>query len=186
VTDPNVLIGGSVYALTAIVPVRPGSERRLSERVRAWATPYSPFALLPTTHFARLVVLDRLAFEGPERLRPEVGQHYLLFSATFDGDDRDGYLEEMCRRLPEQVESVFGLCSGAPRPLAGNAVAFREWIAGQQVETKAFFAQDPKATVAEVRAARLLSEALRRFASRTQYAKPDVLKTEFEQRFGWR
>jgi hypothetical protein len=184
--DPNVMIGGTVYALTVITAVQPGREKLLRKRVRALRKPYSPFALLPRTHFARLVVLDRLAFEGPPQAQPLVSQHYLLFSATFDGDSsaaRDDYLEHMCRRIPAQVESVFSLCAGAPCPVAANPARFREWLVGHQVKTHAFFAHRTRATVAEVRAARALSVAVRGFAERTQYARPDVLQTEFEQAF---
>ncbi len=183
--DPNVMIGGTVYALTAVTAVRPGRERKLRKRLREWGRPYSPFALLPSTHFARLVILDRLAFEGPPAARPAVPQQYLLFSATFDGDSgeaRDRYLEAMCRRLTEKVDAVFGLCAGAPR--AADHEVFRAWLVGHQVETRAFFAHRGEATVPAVRDARALSEAVQRFAIRTRYARPDVLKREFEQAFG--
>lgn len=182
--DPNAMIGGAVYALTAITAVRPGCERKLRKRLRAWRKPYSPFVLLPSTHFARLVIIDRLAFEGPPSAQPPIPQQYLLFSATFDGDSADGYLEEMCRRIPDKVESVFGLCTGAPRPVAADPAAFRNWIAGHQVETRAFFAHSPEATVPAVRDARALSEAVRSFAMRTRYDRPDVLQRRFEEAFG--
>jgi hypothetical protein len=184
--DPNVMIGGTVYALTAILAVRPGRERLLRGRVRAWGSPVSPFAVLGSTHFARLVVLDRLAFEGPAVSQPEISHQYLLFSSTFDGagpEDRDAYLEDMCSRLPARVESVFGLCVGAPSPLAGNPVPFRDWIVANQVKTRAFFAHRPKATVGDVRAARALRERVREFALRTQYQRPDVLQANFERVF---
>jgi hypothetical protein len=185
--DPNAMIGGSVYALTTITAVLPGRELLLRERVRALREPYSPFTLLQDTHFARLVVLDRLAFEGPPEAQPPIGQQFLLFSATFDGTtglQRDAYLERMCSRVPAQVESVFGLCAGAPRPLAGNPALFRAWLVGHQVKTHAFFAHRPRATVAQIRAARALSDALRGFERRTRYARPEALQREFEQAFG--
>jgi hypothetical protein len=182
--DPNVLVGGTVYALTVILAIAPGSERAVRKRIRAWQE--SPFARLPATHFARLVVLDRLAFEGPERLRPEISQQYLLFSATFDGDSsdaRDRYLEGMCERIPAQVESVFGLCAGAPRPLAGNPVAFRDWLVGHQIPACAFFGHRPTATVPDVRAARALRVRVRDFALRNVYQRPAVLQKRFERAF---
>lgn len=184
--DPNVMIGGTVYALTVILTVRPGNERLLRARVRAWGSPVSPFAVLGSTHFARLVVLDRLAFEGPAQFQPEISHQHLLFSATFDGDSpkaRDDYLEDMCSRLPDRVQSVFGLCVGAPAPIAGNPVAFRDWLVANQVKTRAFFAHRPTATVGDVRAARALRERVRDFALRTQNAPPDRLQAHFEQVF---
>lgn len=179
--DPNVLIGGRVYGLTAILAIRPGCERAVRERIRDWRE--SPFARLPSTHFARLVVIDRLAFEGPEPLRPEISLQYLLFSATFDGDAasaRDDYLEEMCRRMPEVVESVFGLCAGAP---GANPARFREWIVANRLEVRAFFADRPKATVPDVRRALTVRRRMRRFAFRNAHRLPADLQRSFEDAF---
>jgi hypothetical protein len=184
--DANVLIGGTAYALTVILAVRPGCEELLSDRLKTWWQPgFSPFHLLPSTHFARLVILDRLAFEGPAQLQPEISQQYLLFSATFDGADstaRDEYLESMCGRIKRHVESVFGLCAGAPRPVS-DPVPFRDWLVANQVETRAFFAHSPKATVSDVRVARALRERVREFAIDHQYDRPDVLQRHFEAAF---
>jgi hypothetical protein len=182
--DPNVMIDGSVYALTAITAVRPGREPLLRERLRALRCPDSPFARLPSTHFARFVVLDRLAFEGPPAARPAIGQQYLLFSSTFDGEAseaRDAYLEHMCRRVPETVDEIFGLCAGAPA--AAEPERFRDWIVSHQVRTRAFFAHDATAKVGDVLAACALSAAVRSFALKVPYARPDVLQREFEQTF---
>ena len=183
--DPNVMIDGTVYALTAITAIRPGREPLLRRRLRALRRPYSPFALLPSTHFARLVVLDRLAFEGPPAARPAIEQQYLLFSSTFDGDSseaRDAYLEHMCRRVPETVDGVFGLCAGAPA--AAEPKRFREWIVSHQVRTRAFFAHDADGDGAATCAPRSPSaRRVRSFALDTQYARPDDLQREFEQAF---
>jgi hypothetical protein len=184
--DPNALIGGTAYALTVILAVRPGCEELIGARLSTWWQPgFSPFHLLPSTHFARLVVLDRLAFEGPAQRRPEISHQYLLFSATFDGADsaaRDEYLESMCTRIKPHVESVFGLCAGAPRPVS-DPVPFRKWLVANQIETRAFYAHRPKAKVADVRAARALRERVREFALDHQYDRPDVLQESFEAAF---
>jgi hypothetical protein len=185
--DRNVLIGGSVYALTAVLAVNRGSERELRRRIRDWRKARSPFAQVPGTHFARLVVIDRLVFEGPEQHRPGVHGQYLLFTATFDGADgqaRDEYLDEMCRRVPQEVESVFCLCAGAPCPLADNPAGFRRWIARHQIPVAAFYGHDPKATVSEIRRAGALRAAVSRFARLNAYERPEVLKERFEQVFG--
>jgi hypothetical protein len=183
--DPSVLIGGTVYALTVILAIEPGRERLLRRRIREWRP--SPFVLLPSTHFARLVVLDRMAFEGPERRRPAFPRQYLLFSATFDGtttEARDEYLRELCRQVPDHVEQVFGLCAGAPRPLRGNPGGFSAWIAGHQIPPAAFYAHDPKASVEDVHRARALQKRVRAFALRNRYERPEVLKARFDEAFG--
>ena len=181
--DPNLMLGGASYALTVILAIRPGREVELRDRLVAWGT--SPFARLETTHFARLVVLDRMVFEGPDRERPLFPYQYLLFSATFDGESseaRDEYLERMCRRIPE-LEDVFGFCIGAPFPLAANPALFREWIVAHQYDVSAFFAHRPRARVADIRAALTLRRRIRRFAFRMAYRRPDELQRSFEQAF---
>jgi hypothetical protein len=183
--DPSVLIGGTVYALTVILAIESGRERLLRQRIREWKP--SPFVLLPSTHFARLVVLDRMAFEGPERRRPAFPLQYLLFSATFDGattEARDEYLRAMCREMPDHVESVFGLCAGAPRPLRGNPAGFSAWIAGHQTAPSSFYGHAPTASVQTVLSARELQRRVRAFALRNRYERPEVLKANFERAFG--
>jgi hypothetical protein len=184
VKDPNVMIGGSAYALTVILAIRPGRERELRARILAWDD--SPFARLPSTHFARLVVLDRMVFEGPARLRPEFSLQYLLFSATFDGESgeaRDGYLEQMCEQMPAELERVFGLCCGAPCPVAGDPARFRDWVVANQIPVSAFFAHSPTATVPQIKRARGLRRRVRDFALANAYQRPDVLQEQFEQAF---
>jgi hypothetical protein len=181
VRDPNVMIGGSSYALTVILAIRPGRERELRKRILAW--PDSPFARLPSTHFARLVVLDRMVFEGPARLRPEFSLQYLLFSATFDGESSDDYLEQMCREMPAELERVFGLCCGAPCPVAGDPARFRDWVVANQIPVSAFFAHRPTATVSQIKIARGLRRQVRDFALANAYLRPRVLQQRFEQAF---
>ena len=167
-----------------ILAIQPGRELVLRDRILAWRD--SPFARLPSTHFARLVVLDRLVFEGPERLRPEFSLQYLLFSATFDaksGDERDRYLAQMCRRMPDELEDVFGLCAGAPCPVARDPARFRDWIVANQVDAGAFFAHRPAATVRQIRRARRLRRRVRDFALDNAYLRPDVLQDRFKRAF---
>jgi hypothetical protein len=182
--DPNVMIGGSAYALTTILAIRPGREHLLRSRILAW--PDSPFGRLPSTHFARLVVLDRMVFEGPARLRPEFSLQYLLFSATFDGDSgeaRDRYLEQMCQRMPVELERVFGLCAGAPCPVARDPARFRDWVVANLIPVSSFFAHRPTATVPQIKRARRLRRRVRDFALANAYARPNLLQERFERQF---
>jgi hypothetical protein len=184
VKDPNVLIGGTAYGLTVILAIRPGRERELRRRILDWDD--SPFARLPNTHFARLVVLDRMVFEGPARLRPEFSLQYLLFSATFDGESaeaRDDYLEQMCAQMPRELEHVFGLCCGAPCPVARDPAKFQRWIVDNQVPVSSFFAHAPNATVPQIEDACRLRRRVRAFALANAYRRPDLLQRRFEEAF---
>jgi hypothetical protein len=151
--DPNVARHGSTYALTVISPIRAGADDELRRILPGLGTGgESPFAEVPGTHFARLVVLDHLPYEGPPKRAPTLRLPLLLFSCVVDGDP-DVYLEEMCRRIRGTVDLVWGQCAGAPVPPASIPAAFRAWMRADQVQTSAFFAAYAPATVAEVRAA---------------------------------
>jgi hypothetical protein len=184
--DPNVAIGGHVYALTALTAIRLGCMEALRERLLKLGERDSPFARVEGTHFARLVVIDRLPFEGPLRDAPIVRHQYLLFSVVFDGDmgeDRDAYLTRMCERIPETVEGVWSLCLGAPEPATADPPRFASWLAANQVKTRAFYAHYADATVGEVRDAIGLHERVWSFAVRTQYWTPGALQQEFAREF---
>jgi hypothetical protein len=86
--------------------------------------------------------------------------------------------------MPDHVEGVFGLCAGAPRPLAGNPGGFSAWITCHQIPPSAFYAHDPTATVQDVHAARALQARVRAFALRNTYERPAVLRANFERAFG--
>lgn len=184
--DPNAAIGGHVYALTTLTAIRLACTEALRERVLGLDERDSPFARVEGTHFARLVVIDRLPFEGPSQDAPTVRHQYLLFSAVIDGDtseDRDAYLARMCERVPETVDGVWSLCLGAPEPVPAEPHRFACWLAANQVKTRAFYAHYADATVQEVRDALVLQERVRRFAVRTQYLTPRCLQREFARAF---
>ena len=184
--EPNVAIGGRVYALTTLTAIRPGCTEALRERVLQLGARRSPFARVEGTHFARLVVIDRLPFEGPPQDAPSVRHQLLLFSAVFDGttsQERDAYLARMCERVPEAVDRVWSLCLGAQEPVSADPHRFAYWVAGNQVKTRAFYAHCPTATVQEVRAAVVLQERVRRFAVGRQYLTPRALLQEFARAF---
>jgi hypothetical protein len=181
--DPNVARHGSTYALTVITPIRPGADEELRRALsELGAEGESPFAKVPETHFARLVVLGRLPYEGPPRREPTLPVPLLLFSCVVDGDP-DSYLEEMCRQIPGTVDLIWGRCAGAPARPASVPGTFRAWMRGHQVQTKAFFAAYAPATVGEVRAALQTRRRVRELAERTQYLPPDRLRAAVIEAF---
>ena len=182
--DPNVMIDGSVYALTAITAVRPGREPLLRERLRALRCPDSPFARLPSTHFARFVVLDRLAFEGPAG-RP-AGDRAAVPALLLDLRRRG---QRGARRLPrahvpararDRVDEIFGLCAGAPGRRRARAVPRLDRLPpGPDAARSSLTTEREGRRRARARALRGRAD----FALRVPYARPDVPPAQFEQTF---
>jgi hypothetical protein len=176
--DPNYAMAGQAYALTVITAITPGRRQQVRD---ALARLGRPFAQSPATHFARLVVVDRLPVETPPGAVP-LDFPYLLFSAVLDGDP-DAYLKGLCAQMPDEVDAIWGAGVGAPTRPSANPEAFTAWMRINQHETNAFFAPYGAATVAEVCAALGLGRRVRAFATRTADHTPSTLQAEFRREF---
>jgi hypothetical protein len=180
--DTNIALDCQAYALNVLTPIAPGLEMDLREQLEAIEVgPASPFARVPGTHFARLVVIDRLAFEGRPERKPELRLQYLLFSSVFDGG-LDDYLRALCDHIPRcKADAIWGSCAGAPQPVTADAGAFAHWIRHNQIHTDAFFAPYGGATVDRIRHSLRLRGHLAEFARETQYWTPPELKKHFDE-----
>jgi hypothetical protein len=182
--DRNIAIDGQAYALNVLTPISPGREAEVRDLLAAIPdAAHSPFARLPGTHFARLVIIDRLAFEGPRARKPELRLQYVLFSSVFDGP-LDDYLRALCARIPDEAEEIWGCCVGAPQPVAADSETFASWIRHNQVHTGAFFAPYGHATIDRITSSLELCRRLRAFAEQTQYLSAPQLKEHFHATFG--
>jgi hypothetical protein len=179
--DPNIAIGGNVYALTILLPVRAGFASELRKAARALPRNPGPFGSLSRTHFARLVVLDRFAFEGPAQDAPDVRGEFLLFTAVIDGKECRDYLRDLWNDGGDALRAMWGWCEDAPAD-DDDASDFLDWMLRHQVRTRAFF-RDYDGTVAEVRQALELRSRVRAFALATQYFTPPDLHARFRQEF---
>jgi len=172
--DPNIAIGGNVYALTTLLRIKPGFTDELRVAARALPREGSPFENLSRTHFARLVVIDRFAFEGPAQAAPDVRGQFLLFTAVIDGKECRDYLRELWD--VDALHAIWDMCENAPDDAAG----FVRWMLGHQITTRAFF-RDYDGTVGEVREALALRKRVRKFALANQYATPPDLHARFRE-----
>jgi hypothetical protein len=170
--DRNKAIGANVFALTILLRVKPGRAERLRADIRALDR---PFEEIGSTHFARLVVIDRLAFEGPIQDAPDIRGELLLFTAVVDGDAWSDYLP---RLYGGALQPVWDGCVDAPGDVAG----FVRWMRANEVETRAFY-WHYDATVEQVRAALALRDQVRAFALANKYVTPDVLRDNFGAAF---
>jgi hypothetical protein len=161
--DRNKAIGANVYALTILLRVKPGRAPQLRQAIRALE---DPFEEIGSTHFARLVVIDRLAFEGPMQDAPDTRGELLLFTAVVDGEAWSGYLAGLS---DGPLQPVWDECVDAPSK-------------ANQLETGAFFWQYD-ATVEQAREALSLRERVRAFALANKYVTPEVLRDNFRAAF---
>lgn len=180
--DRNAALDADVYALTTLTAIRPGFEAAVAAHIRSMSRANSPFSTLPATHFARLVVVDRLAE------MPDVRHQHLLFSAVIDGidqRDRDDYLESMCKAIPAEVNAIWGRGLGAPDAPATDPPGFAAWMAAHELRARAFYTRYG-ASVAQVRHALRVRSEVRRFAAVTKYLTPDALRSAVaECSAGW-
>jgi hypothetical protein len=172
--DRNKAIGANVYALTILLPVKPGRAPRLRADLHALRDD-SPFEEIGHTHFARLVVIDRLAFEGPMQDAPDIRGELLLFTAVVDGDAWGDYLPLL---YGGRLQPVWDACVDAP----GDEAAFVRWMREKERETRAFY-WHYDATVEEAREALALRERVRAFALENKYVTADVLRDNFRAAF---
>ncbi len=171
--DANKAISADVYALTILLAIRAGQAQRLRAYIRELDD--SPFAAIDGTHFARLVVIDRLAFEGPVQDAPDVRGELLLFTAVVDAERWSGYLRQL---RDERLRPVWEACAGAPRDDGG----FPGWMREHQLRTRAFY-WHYDATVAQVRAALELRARVLDFALANQYVTAPELLERFRESF---
>jgi hypothetical protein len=171
---------GNQYALTVLTPIVPGAEPGLRAYLESFDDTGSPFARLPRTHFARWVILDGFVRESSQRHADELGASYLVFSATFDGDV-ESYLDELCDRLGDEAERIWGACAGAPTPACG--VRLKRYLRHNQIDTGLFFAAYPEATVADVRAALDQRNRVIDLALRAQSMSAGELQRRFLEEF---
>jgi hypothetical protein len=174
--DRNKAIGGNVFALTILLRVKPGRAQRLRAHIRALRDD-SPFRDVAGTHFARLVVIDRLAFEGPMQDAPDARGELLLFTAVVDGGEWDGYLAQLRHA---RLRPVWEACAGVPGP--GDEGGFIHWLHTNRLTPSAFYFHYD-ATVDEAREALELRDRVREFALANKYVTPTALRDRFRAEF---
>ncbi|MGA2044446.1 MAG: hypothetical protein ABSG83_13870 [Roseiarcus sp.] len=167
------------YFLTCLVPVLTGPIReagvetspaqalrkRLACLPTAAQTPErgggrSPFARNARTHFARLVVIDDVAYNGRDlrdtlwsaarrdtltlaQPQDHLTCPFLLFAVDFDAasgadGERDSYLAELWRTAEPELRGVFGLCRGFAEAVTDER-SFAAYLARGQLETTMSF-----------------------------------------------
>jgi hypothetical protein len=157
--------------LAAVLPVLDERTAALREAVeRLPKGTESPFARIGSTHFARLVLIER--FRGKEDEELAKVPACLFFSAEFDISE-EGWLEAVCTLLPDDADRVFVSCAGYP----GAAVPplFAKWMLRHRVRAGFSLHANPQATVGEAIRALALRERVMAFALATGSLDPAEL-----------
>ncbi|MFL5836019.1 MAG: hypothetical protein ACJ76K_05455 [Solirubrobacteraceae bacterium] len=134
----------------------------------------SPLARVPGTHFARWVRAPSL------RRRTDLGPDTacLVFAVEFDHRSAREYLEDLCRRLPDEADLVWRNCAGYPGAVDHRFVA---WLLEHRVEPGFSIVAFPSATVAEVREALALRARTATFAVAAQRMGPERLRQAWRE-----
>jgi hypothetical protein len=156
--------------VTVYAPVFPDCADELRAVIATLPTgPASPFATLPGTHYARLVVADGVR-----------GRTLLVCSAVTDAAEPE-FLVALLTRTGDLPERLWSLCPGWP----GQADVPRAaaWLTDHAVPpTLPFSTYD--APLDQVRAGLALRARLVAFVPRAQDLDPAALQAAFLQEFG--
>jgi hypothetical protein len=170
------------YALVTLTPIIPGEEHALRTYLSELG-PFeqSPFAKVPSTHFARWVVIPQLIYEGPPQKKDELKCQYLLFTGHFDGEP-DPWIESVCTLMSEEADGVWGHCVAYPG--SSDVEGVKRYFKHNQLTADLFYSGYFGSTVQDVKDALAFRSKAIDFAVRAQEMDPTRLRDEFRQSFG--
>jgi hypothetical protein len=171
---------GQMYALTVLTPIMADRVATLQSVLEKLPKRPSPLARVTGTHFARFVVIADFISDPSQPAPEHLPSPYLLFSATLDGD-RGPYLDELCDKLGDEAQQIWGCCVGAPDPARGAPL--KAYLTHNQLDTGLFFSAYPQADVETVKAALALRRRTIDFAVRGQGMSPEDLQAAFLKEF---
>jgi hypothetical protein len=162
--------------LAALLPVLDGREDELGESLKAMpAGRASPFARIASTHFARLLLLDKFPGRNGGTLADMPA--CLFFSAEFDIPVA-GYLEALCALLRDEADAIFGTCVGYPGANVPPLVT--DWMLRHRVRPGFSILGNPEASVRQVVDSLTLRERIIAFALETRSLPPVALKDAWD------
>ena len=176
---------GQLYGLTILSPIINSGSRAASQdlalRKHLSTLPngvHSPFARVPGTHFARLVVMSDVVFVGHPSRIDHLGSQYLIFTSDFDVDvDLDAYLRSMAQTIPAELDQIWKHCVGYPG--AADPGKFAQYMKKCQVETTFYFADVNDKTLGQTLKALKAKVELAAFIQQNQGKPAGALQTAF-------
>jgi hypothetical protein len=174
---------GSVYGLTILSPIKDDPQAEISHNlaIRMYLSTLprhrnSPFAKVSSTHFARLVVMDDVVYEGMPSCEEHLKRQYLIFESNFDGD-LDTYLRAMASEIGDEVHEVWQHCIGYPG--VSDVNLFVAYMKKCQIETTFYFAAVNDKTVPETLVALQTQSAVAAFIEKHQGQPVAVVQKAF-------
>jgi hypothetical protein len=176
---------GSLYGLTILSPIIDDANVTPSHdlQIRAYLAQLStreesPFALAPSTHLARLVVMDDVIYVGMPSCEEHLRSKYLVFESNCDGD-LDAYLNGLADSIPDHLDAIWSHCAGYPRQGATDRQAFIAYMKACQLETTFYFAAVNNKSVSATLCALQTQTAVTDFIAGHQGADPATLQRDF-------
>ena len=177
---------GKKYGFTGLFPIKVGQTAELRPFLRTLddSVKYprgSPLSDVPIVHMARLVVIDRLAYQGTPAKADTLKSAYLLFLCDFDGFSVDVLVRAMVKHIPEELEAIWGHCRGFPGIESGDGLS--AYFEQCQITTNVLLADQPDASVNDILKGLMYRHRLRDFVRHVQDAQPSPaeLKADFER-----
>jgi hypothetical protein len=174
---------GNVYGLTVLSPILQDPTAETSHncaiRMKLACLPRdesSPFAIVSSTHMARLAVMDDVVYVGMPSCEEHLKSQYLVFETNFDGD-LDTYLSRMAREIPEHVDAIWQHCWGYPG--VQDVGAFVAYMKKCQITTTFYFADVNNKTVQQTLKALQTQGAVAEFIATNQGLAPAELQKSF-------
>jgi hypothetical protein len=174
---------GQLYGLTILSPILGGYTKEVAHDMilRKYLShmpngEHSPFAKVPGTHFARLVVMDDVVFVGSPTQEEHLNSAYLVFTSDFDGD-LDNYLQSMASVIPEVLDAIWSNCVGYPG--AGDVGKFTEYMKKCQVTTTFYFADVNDKTLGQTLTALMIKSEVADFIALNQGQPAATLQQAF-------
>ena len=133
---------GQISELTVIVPLKTGKDG--AERLRAMLAggTFTGADAVGTVHDMRFVILDN--------------DTKLLFATAYDGD-WDSYITDFATKIPDAMDHLFSVVEGWP---GIHSSTVKDFIASYQVPATGWYVAYPNETVASIRAALKVRDAL--------------------------
>jgi hypothetical protein len=144
-TPPANRVGlrdGQISELTVIVPLKAGGAEKLRAFLAQVKGRFAGADLVGTVHDMRFVILEN--------------DTKLLFASAYDGD-WESYITAFATKIPDAMDALFSVVEGWPG-IHSNSV--KDFIAQHQVSATGWYVAYPEATVARVRQALKVQDAL--------------------------
>jgi hypothetical protein len=173
-TDPNKY--GKAYGLTSFFPILDGHTDELEAHLNGLDVDDSPLARLPQLHMSRLHVIRGLVYQGPPQVPETLAHHYLIFTASIDGDV-DAFLRDVAIRLGPDADAIFSHTVGYPG--VADPAAFATWAFSHKKDNGYLVSPWPFETVPRIHEALRVQEGFGDLVSRSGELSDAELQAEF-------